>query len=94
VPLGLRLLGAAFLPLAASSLAMAVNVVAAVRLQASLGPGLTHAAALGSLVLVGVLSYRWTGRAAVAIGMVIASVSVTTLALLLFLLWALGSAFE
>jgi hypothetical protein len=94
VPLGLKLFGTAFLPLLASLLAMAFNVLAAVRLQGSLGPGLTHGAVLGSLVLGGALSYRWTGRVSVAIGMVIASVCVTSLVFFLFLLWALGSAFD
>lgn len=45
-------------------------------------------------MLVGALSYRWTGRVSVAIGMVIASVCITSLTFFLFLLWALGSAFE
>jgi hypothetical protein len=73
---------------------MAFNVLAAARLQGSFGPGVTHGAVVGSLVLVGALSYRWTGRFSVVIGMVIASVCVTSLVFFLFLLWALGSAFE
>jgi hypothetical protein len=43
--------------------------------------------------LVGALSYRWTGRASVAVAMVVASICVTLLTVFLLLLWALGSAF-
>lgn len=94
MPLGLRLLGTAFLPLVASVLAMACNVFVRARLQSPALPGLTHGAAVGSLVLVGSLTYVWTRRVWVAVCMVVASICVTALALLVFLLWALGSAFE
>lgn len=94
MPVGFRLLGTAFLPLAASVLAMAFNVFVSVRLQAPPLPGLTHGAVVGSLVLVGALSYLWTRRVWIAVGMVIASVCVTALVFFFLLLWALGSAFE
>ena len=73
---------------------MAVNRLGVIWLQGSALPGLVHGATLGSLVLVGGLSYRWTGRASVAVGMVVASICVTLLTAFLLLLWALGSAFE
>jgi hypothetical protein len=94
VPLGPRFLGTAFLPLVASVLAMACNVCVQARLQSPALPGLTHGAVVGSLVLVGSLSYLWTRRVWVAVGMVIVSIGVTVLALFLLLLWALESAFE
>ena len=92
--IGLRLLGTAFLPLVVSVLAIAFNAFVQVRLQSPALPGLTHGAVVGSLVLVGSLSYLWTRRVWVAVGMVIASICVTALAFFLVLLWALGSAFE
>ena len=94
MPVGFRLLGTAFLPLAAFVLAMVLNVFVRTRLQSPALPGLTHGAVVGSLVLVGSLSYLWTRRVWVAIAMVFASVCVTSLAFALFLLWALGSGFE
>lgn len=94
MPLALRLLGTAFLPLLAAALTMVVSRLGVVWLQASTLPGLVHGATLGSLVLVGALSYRWTGRASVAVAMVVASICVTVLSVFLLLLWAFGSAFE
>jgi hypothetical protein len=94
VPLALRLLGTAFLPLLAGALTMAINSLVVVWVQGSALTGLMHGTTLGSLVLVGALSYRWTGRASVAVAMVVASICVTVLTVLLLLLWALGSAFE
>jgi hypothetical protein len=94
VPVGLRLLGVAFLPLVAGALTFAFNVVNAAWLQGRPPIGLMHGAIIGSLVLVGALSYRWTGRAATAVAMVIASICVTLLAVLLLLLLALSWAYE
>ena len=94
MPLALRLLGTAFLPLLAGALTIAVNRLVVVWVQGSALPGLVHGATLGSLVLVGALSYRWTSRASVAVAMVVASICVTVLTVFLLLLWALGSAFE
>jgi hypothetical protein len=90
VTLGLRLLGLAFVPLLATGFAMAFSVVLRVRLQV-VAPGLSHATTFGSLVLVGLLSYRWTRRAWVAGATVVAAVFVTGLALVVALLWALSS---
>lgn len=73
---------------------MAVNRLGVIWLWGSALPGLVHGATLGSLVLVGGLSHRWTGRAPVAVAMVVASICVTLLTAFLLLLWALGSAFE
>jgi hypothetical protein len=73
---------------------MAINSLVVVWVQGSALTGLMHGTTLGSLVLVGALSYRWTGRASVAVAMVVASICVTVLTVLLLLLWALGSAFE
>lgn len=86
--LGIRLLGTAFLPAVVGLLALPLVAVG------SLGPGLIHGFSLGSLVLVGVLSFRWTGRVAVAVGMVIASICATSFAAMLLFVWALASAFE
>jgi hypothetical protein len=94
VPVALRLLGTAFLPLLAAALTMAFQRLVLVGLQVGVRPGLMHGAVVGSLVLVGALSYRWTGRASVAVGMVLASICVTMLFAFALLLWALGSAFE
>jgi hypothetical protein len=88
MPLGLRLLGIAFLPLVAGFGALVLSM------PGVFGPGLTQGAVLGSLVLVGMLSYRWTGRATVAVAMVIASICVTSFAATLLFVWALASAFE
>ena len=94
MPVGLRLLGVSFLPLVAGALTFAFNVVNAVWLHGRPPIGLTHGAIVGSLVLVGALSYRWTGRAAAAVAMVIASTCVTLLMVFLLLLWALSWAYE
>jgi hypothetical protein len=94
VSVGLRLLGTAFLPLLAALVAVVLNRLAAVWLHAAAPPGLPHGVVVGSLVVVGALSYRWTGRAAIAVGIVLASICVTLLAALVLLLWALGTAFE
>jgi hypothetical protein len=75
-------------------LAMVFNVFVRTRLQSPPLPGLTHGAVVGSLVLVGSLSYLWTRRVWIAVGMVIASICVAGLAFFVVLLWVLASAYE
>jgi hypothetical protein len=90
MPLSLRLAGLAFVPLAAGAFTIAFSRVLAIEFRVPVAPGLAHAAVLGSLFVVGVLSFRWSGRLAVAAGTMLASILVTGLALVALILWALS----
>ena len=90
MPLVLRLTALSLVPVVAAAFALALHRFLAVEFGVAVAPGFAHAVVLASLVFVGAVAFRWSRRASVAAGTVLAAVVITGLALVALVLWALS----
>ena len=75
MPLVLRLAGLSLVPLVAAAFAIALHRFLTLEFGVALAPSFAHAAVLASLVFVGAVAFRWSRRASVAAGTVLAAMA-------------------